>query len=224
MRRRREPAGDRDQHGDQQEDADRGADDPPRPVDVLAAPNAWPMRMVEAMPKPNTKAISRNMTMLALEVAASASSPRKRPTQIALIDAVQRLEDRARRASAARRRAGSWRSALREVAASAARSASHAPRSRRPACQFLARPGLRPCRVTITQPLQRRAQPLGLGGLGVMVGAGLFDRFGLGALGEIRIGEALRRGCRAPSRRPRRLSTGAPFRRRGRSRLPAAAT
>ena len=34
------------------------------------------------------------------------------------------------------------------------------------------------------------AQPLGLGRLGVMVGAGLFDRFGLGALGEGRVGEA----------------------------------
>src|SRR4051812_5092434 len=44
------------------------------------------MRMVEAIPNPNTKAIRRNMTMLALEVAASASSPRKRPTQTALID------------------------------------------------------------------------------------------------------------------------------------------
>src|SRR5947209_12816803 len=43
------------------------------------------MRMVEAIPKPNTKAVSRNITMLALEVAASAPSPRKRPTQIALI-------------------------------------------------------------------------------------------------------------------------------------------
>ena len=48
-------------------------------------PHAWPMRMVEAMPKPNTKAVSRNITMLALEVAASASSPMKRPTQIALM-------------------------------------------------------------------------------------------------------------------------------------------
>src|SRR4051794_36819776 len=44
------------------------------------------MRMVEAIPKPNTKAIKRNMTILALDVAASASSPRKRPTQTALID------------------------------------------------------------------------------------------------------------------------------------------
>src|SRR6478672_8174002 len=38
------------------------------------------------MPKPKTKAISRNMVILALEVAASACSPRKRPTQIALIE------------------------------------------------------------------------------------------------------------------------------------------
>ena len=38
------------------------------------------------MPKPNTNAISRNMTRLALEVDASAFSPRKRPTQIALIE------------------------------------------------------------------------------------------------------------------------------------------
>ena len=36
------------------------------------------------MPKPNTNEISRNMTILALDVAASAFSPRKRPTQIAL--------------------------------------------------------------------------------------------------------------------------------------------
>src|SRR5436305_798593 len=41
--------------------------------------------MVEAIPKPNTKAVSRNITMLALDVAASAPSPRKRPTQMALI-------------------------------------------------------------------------------------------------------------------------------------------
>ena len=34
---------------------DGGAEHPPRLVDVLAAP-AWPMRIVEAMPKPNTNA------------------------------------------------------------------------------------------------------------------------------------------------------------------------
>ena len=42
--------------------------------------------MVVAIAKPKTKAVSRNMMMLALDVAASASSPRKRPTQIALIE------------------------------------------------------------------------------------------------------------------------------------------
>src|SRR4249919_2026542 len=48
-------------------------------------PQYWPIRMVEAMPKPNTNAFSRNITILALDVAASACSPRKRPTQMALI-------------------------------------------------------------------------------------------------------------------------------------------
>ena len=49
-------------------------------------PNAWPISIVAAMPKPNTNAIRRNMTRLPLVVAASASSPRKLPTQIALTE------------------------------------------------------------------------------------------------------------------------------------------
>ena len=38
------------------------------------------------MPKPNTVPSIRNMTRLALAVAVSAASPRKRPTQIELMD------------------------------------------------------------------------------------------------------------------------------------------
>jgi len=40
------------------------------------APMAWPIRMVEAMPKPNTEPIRKNMMLLALAVAVSAASPR----------------------------------------------------------------------------------------------------------------------------------------------------
>src|SRR4051812_33541135 len=41
-----------------------------------------------------------------------------------------------------------------------------------------------------SQPLQRRAKPLGLSRFRVMVGAGLIDRLGLGALGEGWVREA----------------------------------
>ncbi len=41
----------------------------------------------------------------------------------------------------------------------------------------------------LAQPLQRRSVALGLGGFFGMVGAGLFDRFRLGALGEIGVVE-----------------------------------
>ena len=47
---------------------------------------AWPINIVDAIPKPKTKEISMNMTMLPFAVAASASSPKDRPTQMALID------------------------------------------------------------------------------------------------------------------------------------------
>ena len=50
------------------------------------APKYWPTRTVVAMPKPNTAANSRNMTTLALAVAASALLPISRPTQIELIE------------------------------------------------------------------------------------------------------------------------------------------
>src|SRR5438445_1729249 len=56
-----------------------------RAASTSLRPHACPIRIVEAIPKPNTKAVSRNITMLALDVAARAPSPRKRPTQIALI-------------------------------------------------------------------------------------------------------------------------------------------
>ena len=46
----------------------------------------WPIRMVAAMPMPNTEPIRKNMMVLALAVAVSALSPRKRPTQIALTE------------------------------------------------------------------------------------------------------------------------------------------
>ncbi len=50
------------------------------------APMAWPIRMVEAMPKPNTEPIRKNMMLLAFAVAVSAASPRKRPTQTAFTE------------------------------------------------------------------------------------------------------------------------------------------
>lgn len=49
-------------------------------------PIACPIITVAAMPKPNTAPKVRNMMMLALDVAASALSPRKRPTHTALIE------------------------------------------------------------------------------------------------------------------------------------------
>jgi len=42
------------------------------------------------------------------------------------------------------------------------------------------------------QSLQRRAQPFGFRGLGIMIRARLLNRFRLRALGEVRIGKALR--------------------------------
>ena len=56
------------------------------------APIACPIRMVEAMPKPNTEPIRKNMMLLAFAVAVSAASPRKRPTQT-IHRTVQRLRD-----------------------------------------------------------------------------------------------------------------------------------
>src|SRR5690606_15877697 len=53
---------------------------------VSLVPIAWPTRMVAAMPTPNTAPIRKNMMLLAFAVAVSASSPRKRPTQIALTE------------------------------------------------------------------------------------------------------------------------------------------
>ena len=41
----------------------------------------------------------------------------------------------------------------------------------------------------LPQPLQRRPKPLGLRGLRLMVGAGFLHCLGLGALGEVRVGE-----------------------------------
>ena len=63
----------------------------------------------------------------------------------------------------------------------------------------------------LSQPLQRSTQPFGFRGLGLMVGTGFLHCFGLGALGEVRVGEPLRRGCRAPFRPRPRLSTGGPL-------------
>jgi hypothetical protein len=42
----------------------------------LFAPMHWPMRMVAASATPNAAPMSRNITVLALEVAVSAASPR----------------------------------------------------------------------------------------------------------------------------------------------------
>ncbi|SOY58763.1 hypothetical protein CBM2585_B10029 [Cupriavidus taiwanensis] len=51
------------------------------------APTAWPIMMVLAMLMPNTTPSRKNRMMLALEVAVSAASPRKRPTQTELMEA-----------------------------------------------------------------------------------------------------------------------------------------
>src|SRR5947209_13590535 len=124
------------------------------------------MRMVEAMPNPNTNAVSRNITMLALEVAASAPSPRSRPTQIALIVPFS-----------------DWRIEEASVgSANASRVLAIGPcvRSPRPrgAGRAAASAMLLPC---LPQSLQRGAQPFGLGRLGLVIGAGFLDRLGLGA-------------------------------------------
>ena len=46
--------------------------------------------------------------------------------------------------------------------------------------------------TSLPQPLQRSTQPFGFRRLGLVVRPSLLDRFGLGALGEVRIGETLR--------------------------------
>src|SRR5690606_16125818 len=56
-----------------------------RAPSISRAPKRWPIFTVPAMPKPNAAPATRNMMMLALTVAASASSPIRRPTQIELI-------------------------------------------------------------------------------------------------------------------------------------------
>ena len=57
-----------------------------RAASMFRAPNAWPTFTVAAMPKPNTAAKTRNITTLALAVAASALAPSSRPTQTELTD------------------------------------------------------------------------------------------------------------------------------------------
>ena len=52
----------------------------------LFAPMCCPMRIVAASATPNAAPISRNITTLAFEVAVSAASPRKRPTQMELTE------------------------------------------------------------------------------------------------------------------------------------------
>lgn len=62
------------------------ADNPPKNVALVPmtlrawamsrAPMAWPIRMVAAMPMPNTEPIRKNMMLLALAAAVSAASPR----------------------------------------------------------------------------------------------------------------------------------------------------
>ena len=57
-----------------------------RAASTSRRPNACAIRIELAMEKPKVKALARNITMLALAVAASASSPIRRPTQAELID------------------------------------------------------------------------------------------------------------------------------------------
>src|SRR5206468_13120130 len=127
------------------------------------------MRMVEAMPNPNTNAVSRNITMLALEVAASAPSPRRRPTQIALMVPFS-----------------DWRIELASVgSAKASRVLAIGPSVRLP------RPDLRfapaSAMLSLPEPLQRSAEAFGLSRLGVVVRARFLHRLGLGPLREVRI-------------------------------------
>src|SRR4051812_10189923 len=129
------------------------------------------MRMVEAIPKPNTKAVSRNITILALDVAASAPSPRKRPTQIALTVPFS-----------------DWRIDEASVgSAKASRVLPIAPSVRLPRAPRLVPASAihSPCEQ-LAEPLQGGTQPFGLSRLDLMIRARLLDRLGLGAFSEIR--------------------------------------
>jgi hypothetical protein len=55
---------------------------------MSSAPMRCAMRMVAAMATPKAAPISRNITTFAFEVAVSAASPRYRPTQIELTEAL----------------------------------------------------------------------------------------------------------------------------------------
>ena len=67
------------------------------------APIDWPMRMVAASAMPNAAPISRNITVFALDVAVSAASPRKRPTQMEFTEALSDCRMFANRIGSAKR-------------------------------------------------------------------------------------------------------------------------
>ena len=67
------------------------------------APMHWPMRMVAAMAMPKAAPINRNMTVLAFDVAVSAASPRKRPTQMEFTEPLRDCRMFANRIGSAKR-------------------------------------------------------------------------------------------------------------------------
>ena len=206
------------------EDADRGAEHPPRLVDVLAAP-----RLADEDGRGHAEAEHEGRQQEHDHVGVGGRGERALAEEAADPDrvdrAVQRLEDRGGERRQREGEQGLADRPLRQVAASVclvllrlpcvppvALRTGQGPCPLRTALRRMdAGPGFSMTGTSLPQPLQRRAQPFGLGRFGLMVGARLLDRLGLGALGEIRVGEALRRGCRVPSRRPRRPSTRRAF-------------
>ena len=67
------------------------------------APMYWPMRMVAAIATPKAAPISRNITVLAFEVAVSAASPRPRPTQMEFTEPFSDCSTLANRIGSAKR-------------------------------------------------------------------------------------------------------------------------
>ena len=80
------------------------------------APMDWPMRMVAASATPKAAPISRNITVLALEVAVSAASPRPRPTQIEFTEPLSDCSTFANRMGSANRNRSDADRAFRERA------------------------------------------------------------------------------------------------------------
>ena len=84
-----------------------------RLVDILAAPNAWPIRMVEAMPKPKTKDDQQEHDQIGVEGGRQRFFAKEAADPDGVDRAVQRLEDRGDERRQREQRATSCRSALR---------------------------------------------------------------------------------------------------------------